>query len=54
MTYNREPLGIEAIPDAPIFSYIHRAERKRVWTVNLTVGLVVFAACALGYCFRCM
>ncbi len=50
--YDRQPLGIEAIPDPDIFSYIHRTERKRVWTVNLAVGLAVFAACAFGYYAR--
>ena len=48
------PLGIEAIPSAPIFAHIHHAKRRRLapWAVNAIVGVICFAACAFGFYAR--
>ena len=51
MTYDRTPLGIEAIPPAPIFSHLYTRKRQQSWAQRherLLIVLSCIAACALG------
>lgn len=51
MTYDRTPLGIEAIPPAPIFAHLYTRKRPQSWAQRherLLIVLTCIAACALG------
>lgn len=50
------PLGIEAIPPAPIFAHIHHAPRASWLERNegTLISIACIAACVVGYWFRCM
>lgn len=55
MTYDRQPLGIEAIPPAPIFAHLYSRQRPQSWVERherLLIGIACFAACVIGYCVR--
>ena len=55
MTYDRTPLGIEAIPPAPIFAHLYTRKHQPTWLERhegTLIGIACIFACIVGYCVR--